>query len=504
MPSVVKHSYVKGAKTSSKIGAHINYIQYRKDVDRDTGARPFHTDKIDNLTGRELKQSIQDDLSKGDVVHKIIVSPGHNNVDINEYTREVMDELGKAKGQELRYAFVVHENTDHYHAHVILLGRDQEGHRVRLDKLDHLRMRAFGDRYLEREHSIERVLDKDMERFCRDRGLNIMYEKERSEYFYERLYKGDPAKKGDKNRDPERDVREWEKFNDDWRVFIQDREGMERGNLGKSSFHEIGRQADLSQIIHNNEQRKFWEELAENNPDMKDQADKKLAELEQDRREIQEQIDARTKPYDPWKVLEDVAEEFKREDVQLKAVLEGSHSKVMDLDLEQIPESQQIEAGGRIYTKFDSRGDLMDLDEHLNADYENRVPYEKYQMLGSWLTAKEHYGDDCYGPPPMKEREIELELPAEMQNQPKLDRLLGFDDSERSIDELSPLLVTDEPAKDRTEDLDNFLGFAVDRSQAEQSFDIVETYGVPDQSGEEKTDHDRVDDESEHLFEIGW
>jgi hypothetical protein len=279
---------------------------------------------------------------------------------------------------------------------------------------------------------------------------------------------------------------------------------MERGNLGKSSFHEIGRQADLSQIIHNNEQRKFWEELAENNPDMKDQADKKLAELEQDRREIQEQIDARTKAYDPWKVLENVAEEFKREDVQLKAVLEGSHSKVMDLDLEQIPESQQIEAGGRIYTKFDSRGDLMNLDEHLNADFENRVPYEKYQMLGSWLTAKEHYGDDCYGPPPMKEREIELELPAEMQNQPKLDRLLGFDDSERSIDELSPLLLADEPAKDRTEDLDNFLGFVVDRSQAEQSFDIVETYGVPDQLGEEKTDHDRGDDESEHLFEIGW
>jgi hypothetical protein len=247
MPFVIKHSYIKAS--SSKVSAHINYIQYRQDEDREKGARPFYTSKLNDLTGRELKKTIEDDLHKNDNVHKIIVSPGRSDISLVDCTREVMEELGRAKGQELRYGFVVHENTDHHHAHVVLLGRDAEGKRVRLEPLDHLRLRAFGERYLEREHQIEHVLDKDMERFCRDRGLNVMIDSERGELFYERLYKGDP-KKGDKNRNPESDVREWEKFNNDWKVFIQDREGMERGALRPTSLHAIGKQADLSQIMH--------------------------------------------------------------------------------------------------------------------------------------------------------------------------------------------------------------------------------------------------------------
>ncbi len=515
MPTVIKHSFVKGAKTSSKISAHINYIQYRKDTDREKGARPFHTSKLDDLTGRELKQTIRDDLTRGDVVHKIIVSPGNNDVNIVDYTREMMSELGRAKGQELRYAFVTHENTEHYHAHVIVLGRDEQGGRVRLDKLDHMRMRAFGDRYLERELNIERVLDRDMEQFCRQRGLNIMHEQERGDYFYERLYKGDP-KKSSKGRNPEDDVREWEKFNNDWKIFIQEREGMEYGSLRQTSFHAIGKQADLSQIIHNKEQTDFWKELGESNPDRKEEADRKLEELEQQRQEIQEQIDDKTKAFNPWQIFDKVARDFDREDAQLRALLNAPVGSPIgasagltgkgntDIDLEQIPEAERIEAAnGRTYTKYDSRADLMALDEFLKESSDNWIEYEKYQMLGSWLTAKEHYGDDCYGRPPLKEKELEPELKPELQKQPELDNFLGFDESERELDRSNPLLTGKERASDQAKDLDIFLGFDADeRDMAEQSFDMVELFGVSDldKGGQE---HER-DDDSDYLTEIGW
>ena len=330
----MKHSYVKGTKACRKISADINYVQYRKDDDREkgAGARPFHTSDRDDMTGDELKQQVREEFRWGDVIHKVIVSPGDNKVDLKEYTREVMGELGRAKGQELQYAFVIHKNTDHHHAHVIVLGRDADGSRVKLDKLDHLRMRAFGDRYLERELNLERVLDKDMERFCRDRGLNVMFERERGEYFYERLYKGDPKRDKDKSLDPERDVREWAKFDSDWAGFVIKREGMEKTFLGKSSFHDIGRQADLHEFVRNNEQTDLWRNIAENKPEMKEEAEKMLAALEGERLEIEQAIQERTKAYDPWRVIDDVARRYDAEAVELRELIDGPVKHDIDLD----------------------------------------------------------------------------------------------------------------------------------------------------------------------------
>jgi len=221
--------------------------------------------------------------------------------------------------------------------------------------------------------------------------------------------------------------------------------------------------------------------------------------------EVQKQIEEKTKATDPWQILDIISKDFERHDAQLKWVLEGSPGKRLDLDLEQIPEAERIEAAnGRTYTKYDSRQDLLALDEFLNEDSANWIEYEKYQMLGSWLTAKEHYGADCYGPPPLKEKEIEVEIAPDLQKQPELDKLLGFDDNERTIDERSnPLLNMQEPSLEHSDDLATFLGFDPEQHDiAEQSFNMVEIFGVPDQDNSVATDE--RDDDSEHLFEIGW
>ena len=66
-----------------------------------------------------------------------------------------------AGNQELQWAAVIHRNTDHDHAHVVVMGRDKDGHRVRIERGDHDLLREKSDDYLDREHSYERELERE-------------------------------------------------------------------------------------------------------------------------------------------------------------------------------------------------------------------------------------------------------------------------------------------------------------------------------------------------------
>ncbi len=179
MRSVVKHRYVKGASGRNRIKAHVNYIQNRRGEDREERKpREFFSDERDKIQGREVKKDI-DEMDRSKVVaHKLILSPGLQNVDMQKYTRDVLKEAGKEKGLDLDWRAVIHRNTDHDHAHVIVYGKDKNGREVLFDKEDYKNMRDAGDRYLERHHYYERFMQRDMDRqlekgFERDRGDNI-------------------------------------------------------------------------------------------------------------------------------------------------------------------------------------------------------------------------------------------------------------------------------------------------------------------------------------------
>ena len=165
MRSVVKHSYVKGMQKSARAKAHINYIQNRTGADRDKEPRSFFNSERDNVQGREVKQQV--DRESGKVVHKVILSPGVPGVDVRAYTRQVMNDLGRAKGLDLNWAAVVHTNTDNPHAHVVIMGKDLNGREVQLRLNDCKAMRESGDRYLERHHEYERYQERDIERLLK-------------------------------------------------------------------------------------------------------------------------------------------------------------------------------------------------------------------------------------------------------------------------------------------------------------------------------------------------
>lgn len=48
-------------------------------------------------------------------MHKLILSPGDNSIDLKDYTRDCMDQLEKRLGHKLDWYGVTHENTDHNH-----------------------------------------------------------------------------------------------------------------------------------------------------------------------------------------------------------------------------------------------------------------------------------------------------------------------------------------------------------------------------------------------------
>lgn len=199
---VVIHGYISATSRQSRVRgrsprlvaveralAHVKYIQHRPGKDREQGGRKFFDDREDNLDGSAMRKSIRDMEHSKVVVHKLTLAPEIDPLDKRQYTREVMQQLASEKGQDLRWIAVLHENTDHHHIHVVILGKDRAGGDVRIGRADYANMREWGDRYLERWQPIE--LERAREN-RKQRQREAAEEKKRQEEFerQERIKEG--------------------------------------------------------------------------------------------------------------------------------------------------------------------------------------------------------------------------------------------------------------------------------------------------------------------------
>jgi hypothetical protein len=162
--SVVKHSYLTGQNRGmARAQAHIKYIQFRSGKDKDSETRSFFDGERDDVNSGEVRNAVSRQNERSTVMHKLILSPGVQGADVKEYCREVMADLGSRKGLELQWYGVRHDNTSHPHVHIVIMGADENGHKVRLSKDDYTKIKEAGDRYLERNKHIDRD-DKDKDR----------------------------------------------------------------------------------------------------------------------------------------------------------------------------------------------------------------------------------------------------------------------------------------------------------------------------------------------------
>lgn len=160
---VVRHKYIAGRGRGSgakvvaigKALAHVKYIQHRPGPDREQGGREFFNEREGRLDVKNMREAIKELGDSRVVVHKLTLAPEINPEDKKAFTREVMENLGRDKGLDLKWFAVEHNNTDHHHIHVVVLGRDRNDSEVRIDLKDIDKVKEYGDRYLERWHPRE-------------------------------------------------------------------------------------------------------------------------------------------------------------------------------------------------------------------------------------------------------------------------------------------------------------------------------------------------------------
>jgi type IV secretory pathway VirD2 relaxase len=156
--TIVKHSYVPADRDAlARMKAHVRYIKHRPGHDLEEKERSFFNGRKGQIS-KSIVMGALENVSKSDpvVAHKLILSPGVPDVDIETYVRSVMRDISRSKGQELTWFAVKHENTAHAHAHVVVMPRDQLGHRVRFTKTDYQTIKKAGDAYADRTKPLEK------------------------------------------------------------------------------------------------------------------------------------------------------------------------------------------------------------------------------------------------------------------------------------------------------------------------------------------------------------
>lgn len=369
MQAIAKGNYVSGRRGSSKAQAHVDYIAKRPG--RDKEERRFFNKDREGIDPKEIKDRIQ--AQDGYVkMHRVMLSPGHNNVDLMEYARQTMGELGERKGQELEWFAVDHRNTDHNHIHVCVMGTDLNGEAVKLNSNDYRAIRAEGNRYLERNHNLDRYLDSEASR--------ILHSKEYKSQELDKNWIDDEIKRfthgngRDKQRseDALRDRFEWEILDDN----IRKRFGDNRTEINRMT----GKQ--------------YQTEMAGKHLEFHERAQSEISrerlEFLKDRPELAEFVAQELESLDRLK--EESLQELSRK---------TDFDKLMN-DMEYAQEAERID-----YAYLFGDGPVYDrIEETADVDQKEKAEPEKEFTLDDAEPHKEPELDDLIAPKPELERDI--------------------------------------------------------------------------------------------------
>ena len=128
---IVKARVIKNSPSGRKVaGLHIKYIQ------RDGVGKDEEKGRLFSKKGQEI---LADDLTKTITGEKhqfrFIISPedGHD-IDLEKFTKDLMNQAEIDTGQKLIWGAASHYNTDNPHIHIVVRGIDEFGDQVWLDR----------------------------------------------------------------------------------------------------------------------------------------------------------------------------------------------------------------------------------------------------------------------------------------------------------------------------------------------------------------------------------
>lgn len=305
----------------------------------------------DRLDSKEMKKTIKELGDSRVVVHKLTLAPEINPQDKKAFTREVMQKLGQDMGRDLRWFGVEHNNTDHHHIHVVVLGKDRNGTEVKIG-LNHIeKAKEHGDRYLERWHP------RELERSRKDRA--------------------DREKERIAERTRERELAKEERI----------REGLELPWMHKKIIRE--------QL----EPYKEWQEKQ----DQKEKG-RELGDDKAERPYHQDTLEAAGKEWSKVNNLKELRElnQYLWDNIDERIPKEDYRRlsgwiKDKERDQEREPEAKPakdkdrhspIEYEGKKYSRGDSYEKLTGFSRELRENNE-RLPFDDYQKLRGWIENKD-------------------------------------------------------------------------------------------------------------------
>lgn len=135
--NVVKVAYVKNNGDARRhTSKWLQYIQDRERAPEEPERKFFNRDR-NNIEREEVKAGLLEGRGKDAAFFKIMLSPKQNELDHEEYTRKIMERWEEVTGIKTDWYAVKHENTLYHHVHIVMPGKDVDGHSYRLDN-EHL------------------------------------------------------------------------------------------------------------------------------------------------------------------------------------------------------------------------------------------------------------------------------------------------------------------------------------------------------------------------------
>ena len=383
---VVRSRYIAGrgsrGKGVGKALAHLTYIQHRPGPDREQGGRDLFSDLEDRVDATDVRKEIRQMGNQKVVIHKMTLAPEINPADKKAFTREVLGELGRVKGLDLKWYAVEHDNTEHHHVHVVIYGKDRNGTDVKIDKKDLEKVRELGDRYLEREHPRELEQARE-ERRRRQKEKQLEWERERQQRISEGLELPFIHKKI--LREQLEPYDQWRKKQD---LKEQEREQAEkekgkRGKKRKVKAPAKEQEKDKEKVLAAGQEwsrENSLKELRDLTESLWDNFEKRISK--NDYKKLASWI----KEKEQERLVEKDSE---REEPEPSKKDKSSKKNRKDRDKDKNDkERDYFEHGGEKYSVNDSYERLTELAKDLR-DNSERLPFESYQKLRGWIEDKD-------------------------------------------------------------------------------------------------------------------
>ena len=361
---VVKHKYIPGRNRGGNVVsigkalAHVRYIQHRPGPDKERGGRELFDENGDRIDAKEMRKAIMEAGNDRVVIHKLTLAPEINPQDKKAFTREVMAKLGQDMGRDLRWFGVEHNNTEHHHIHVVVLGKDRNGTEVKIGLKDIDKAKEHGERYLEKWHPRELERSRK-ERAERERERQTERTKERELAKEERIREGSELPWMHKKiiREQLEPYKEWKREREK-----QDQQAKERepgGDKAERPYHQDTLEAAGRE----------WSKGAS------------LKELRELNQYLWDNIDERI-PKEEYRRLCGWIKDKER------AQERGQPEQKPEKEPRQQNKRDRIEHDGKKYSGKDSYEKLTGLARELRENNE-RLPFDDYQKLRGWIENKD-------------------------------------------------------------------------------------------------------------------